>query len=122
MLDNSAQGGEPFFRPEDMVNASELREFLFCERAWFLSRQGLRVSEQAQAQRAAGIVFHEARAGAQPVDFLACGPSRRRQSRNSALSTLAGQPMTLMPVLIAAALLLAAVFLFLFARDQRRLG
>jgi CRISPR-associated exonuclease Cas4 len=30
--------------------------------------------------------------------------------------------MTLMPVLIAAALLLAAVFLFLFARDQRRLG
>jgi len=30
--------------------------------------------------------------------------------------------MTLMPVLIAAALLLAAVFLFLFARYQRRLG
>jgi CRISPR-associated exonuclease Cas4 len=30
--------------------------------------------------------------------------------------------MTLMPVLIGAALLLAAVFLFLFGRDQRRLG
>src|SRR5579863_6108474 len=63
MDDNSQFRGESIFAPEDMVNASELREFLFCERAWFLSRQGYRVSEQAQAQRAAGIVFHEARAG-----------------------------------------------------------
>jgi hypothetical protein len=54
----------PSFPPEDMVNASELREFLFCERAWFLSRHGFRVSARAEAQRAAGIVFHEARAGA----------------------------------------------------------
>ena len=44
-----------------MVNASELREFVFCER-WFLARQGYAVSPQAQAQRAAGVAFHEARA------------------------------------------------------------
>ena len=47
-----------------MVNVSELREFVFCERAWWLSRQGYTVSRQAQAQRAEGIAFHEARAGA----------------------------------------------------------
>jgi len=64
MHDNLPQNGERLFPPEDMVNASELREFLFCERAWFLSRQGYRVSAKAEAQRAAGIVFHEARAGA----------------------------------------------------------
>jgi hypothetical protein len=55
---------EPFFPQEDMVNASELREFLFCERAWFLNRQGFQMTAQAEAQRAAGNVFHEARAGA----------------------------------------------------------
>ena len=64
MLDDALQIGERLFPPEDMVNASELREFLFCERAWFLSRQGLQVSAQAASQRAAGIEFHEARAGA----------------------------------------------------------
>jgi len=64
MHNNPPQNGGPLFPPEDMVNASELREFLFCERAWFLSRQGFRVSAEAQAHRAAGIVFHEERAGA----------------------------------------------------------
>ena len=64
MHDDSPQNGERPFSPEDMVTASELRELLFCERAWFLSRQGFRVSAQAAKQRAAGIVFHEERAGA----------------------------------------------------------
>ena len=64
MHNTPSQNGDPLIQPEDMINASELREFLFCERAWFLSRQGFRVSAQAQAQRAAGIEFHEARAGA----------------------------------------------------------
>lgn len=53
---------EPLFGPEDLLNASELREFVFCERAWFLARQGYAVSREAQAQRAAGVVFHEIRA------------------------------------------------------------
>lgn len=53
---------EPVFGFEDLVNASELREFVFCERAWFLARQGYAVSRHAQAQRAAGVAFHEARA------------------------------------------------------------
>ena len=53
---------EPVFGPDDLVNASELREFIFCERAWFLARQGYTISPVAQAQRAAGVAFHEARA------------------------------------------------------------
>ena len=48
----------------EMINASELREFVFCERAWWLSRQGYVVSAKAQQQRAAGVTFHERRAGA----------------------------------------------------------
>ncbi len=64
MHDDNPQYGETVFAPEDMVNASELREFLFCERAWFLSRQGFRVSAQAESHRAAGIAFHETRAAA----------------------------------------------------------
>lgn len=64
MPDNPPEIRERCFPPEDMVTASELREFLFCERAWFLSRRGYRVSAQAEAQRAAGVVFHEARAAA----------------------------------------------------------
>ncbi len=47
-----------------MVTASELREFLYCERAWFLNRQGYRVSAEAEGRRAAGIAFHELRAEA----------------------------------------------------------
>jgi hypothetical protein len=54
---------EPF-SPQDMVNASELREFVFCERAWFLSGQGQQVTAKAQSQREDGIAFHEARAEA----------------------------------------------------------
>ena len=34
---------------------------VFCERAWYLARQGLAVSKEAQARRADGITFHEAR-------------------------------------------------------------
>jgi hypothetical protein len=33
MHSNLPQNGQPFFPPEDMVTASELREFVFCERA-----------------------------------------------------------------------------------------
>jgi hypothetical protein len=64
MHDDDPQRAERFFPPEDMVTASELREFLFCERAWFLNRQGYRVSAEAELQRAAGIAFHEVRAAA----------------------------------------------------------
>jgi hypothetical protein len=41
-----------------------LREFLYCERAWFLNRQGYQVSAEAEGHRAAGIAFHEERAAA----------------------------------------------------------
>jgi hypothetical protein len=64
MHDDGPQNGERFNPQEDMVNASELREFVFCERAWFLNRQGYRVSAQAEAQRVAGMVFHEMSAAA----------------------------------------------------------
>ena len=48
----------------DFVTASELREFVFCERAWWLKRQGYEVSSKAQAERAEGLAFHEQRARA----------------------------------------------------------
>jgi hypothetical protein len=64
MHDDAHPRDEHFFPPEDMVNASELREFLFCERAWFLSRKGFPVSAEAELQRTAGIVFHQERAEA----------------------------------------------------------
>jgi hypothetical protein len=64
MHDSAQTHDEPFSPPEDMVSASELREFLFCKRAWFLSKNGFQVSKQAVSQRTAGIVFHESRAAA----------------------------------------------------------
>jgi hypothetical protein len=74
MNDPHQRPAETFFLPEHMVTASELREFLFCERAWFLNRQGYRVSSEAERHRAAGISFHRARAkagraGASPWPF-----------------------------------------------------
>jgi hypothetical protein len=48
----------------ELISASELREFVYCERGWFLSQHGQKVSAQGQAQRDSGIVFHEARARA----------------------------------------------------------
>jgi hypothetical protein len=50
------------FSDEDMIAASELREYIYCEKAWFLTRQGFSVSREAQAQRDAGVVYHEQRA------------------------------------------------------------
>lgn len=44
---------------DDLVTASELREVVFCERAWWLKRQGYQVSNKAQAERAEGLAFHE---------------------------------------------------------------
>ena len=50
------------FSDKDMIAASELREYIYCEKAWFLARQGFAVSREAQAQRDAGVVYHEQRA------------------------------------------------------------
>jgi CRISPR/Cas system-associated exonuclease Cas4 (RecB family) len=74
MHPTSDTADENAFPAGDMVTASELREFVYCERAWWLSRQGYGVSAKAQEQRAAGVVFHEQRAGA-----------ARRGSSNQAL-------------------------------------
>jgi hypothetical protein len=49
---------------DEFVKASELREFVYCERSWFLNRHGFRVSEQAEKAREVGTVFHEQRAAA----------------------------------------------------------
>jgi hypothetical protein len=61
MLDHS-NSRERAYAAKDLISASELREFIFCERSWFLSRRGLPVSPEAESQRAAGIAFHRARA------------------------------------------------------------
>jgi hypothetical protein len=59
MHDDAPQNGERPFPPGDMVTASELREFLFCERAWFLNRQGFRVSAQAESNSSAPEKLHQ---------------------------------------------------------------
>jgi hypothetical protein len=52
------------FAPDEMVNASELKEFMFCNLAWFLNQQGFRNTPKAMEERQAGIAFHEDRAEA----------------------------------------------------------
>ena len=47
---------------DDLVSASELAEFVYCQRAWALAREGHRPSDAAQALRLAGNRFHEDRA------------------------------------------------------------
>jgi hypothetical protein len=47
---NNKVGGEFRFGPEEVVNVSELHEFVFCQRAWYLACQGLAVSKQAQTR------------------------------------------------------------------------
>jgi hypothetical protein len=50
------------FSADELVSASELREFVFCERSWHLSWEGHTVSREMQTQRAAGVTHHQARA------------------------------------------------------------
>jgi hypothetical protein len=47
-----------------MVNASELKDWIYCNYSWLLNQQGFRVTERAVQERQAGIVFHEERAEA----------------------------------------------------------
>ena len=56
-------GAETDARDDDgFVTASELREFVYCHRSWFLAQQGFQVSDRAQKAMNTGIVFHEQRA------------------------------------------------------------
>jgi hypothetical protein len=54
----------PFFRPEEMVTASDLKDWVYCNRSWLLNQQGFRVTEKTAGERLAGIAFHEERAEA----------------------------------------------------------
>jgi CRISPR/Cas system-associated exonuclease Cas4 (RecB family) len=51
-------GPENLWADADLVSASELKQFVYCERAWFLDRQGKPVSSEAQAERKLGAEFH----------------------------------------------------------------
>jgi len=65
------------FSEEDMITASELRDFIYCARSWSLARHGFTVlPREVQAQRDAGIRFHEERAehalqGSRPSPLIA---------------------------------------------------
>jgi hypothetical protein len=61
-MDKSSEFEGAGFVAGELVSASELREFVFCERSWWLGRAGYVVSEKAQAQRAEGLAFHQQRA------------------------------------------------------------
>jgi hypothetical protein len=62
--DNTEEREEMNLDADDFVTASELREFVYCQRSWFLARQGFQVSAQAQRAMDAGVAFHETRAAA----------------------------------------------------------
>ena len=47
------------FAREEIVNASDLKDWVYCNRAWFLNQQGFRVTDRAFQERQAGIAFHE---------------------------------------------------------------
>jgi len=127
MLDDDPQDAKKCFPPEEMVTASELREFLFCERAWFLNRQGYRrISGGGITPRRRNRVSSGGRrcgpGGRQPLATPLGNHSRRRPYRRPVISILEWRQVMLMPIIIAAALVLAAVFLLVRARDQRRIG
>jgi hypothetical protein len=44
-------------REREYINASEVASFLFCERSWFLSRQGK--PSLLEPERARGVQFHQ---------------------------------------------------------------
>jgi hypothetical protein len=50
----------------EQVNASELAEFVYCQRAWALANQGGPVSEAVEQQRGVGNRFHNERAASEP--------------------------------------------------------
>jgi hypothetical protein len=50
------------YTDQQLVSASEIKDFIFCRRAWYLGKQGLRPSEETRRKQAAGIAFHEERA------------------------------------------------------------
>ena len=54
----------PSFPPEEMVNASELKDYIYCNRSWLLNQDGFRVTHTMAEERSAGIAFHEERAAA----------------------------------------------------------
>ena len=49
----------------DLVNASELAEFVYCQRAWALAKQGGPVSETVEQRRSVGNRFHNERAASE---------------------------------------------------------
>jgi hypothetical protein len=60
---NHEQPGHAFPKDE-MVNASELKDWIYCNRSWLLNQQGFRVTDKTVGERQAGIAFHEQRAEA----------------------------------------------------------
>lgn len=63
-IDYIQPGNAQSFAPEEMVNASELKDWIYCAHSWLLNHRGFRVTSKSADERQAGIVFHEERAEA----------------------------------------------------------
>ena len=43
-INHDLPGNVPSFPAEEMVSASELKDFVYCQRAWLLNKHGFRVT------------------------------------------------------------------------------
>ena len=102
------------------VTASELKNFTFCQRAWFLARQG--AESALVGERARGRADHQRPRCSTVKSRTARGnaPVRARAGRNSGRSHLLDRPMIWNILGASAAILVLAFFLRFYS--QKRLA
>ena len=50
---------QSMMRSHDLIRASEIGDFVYCRRSWFLSAQGVNPGLKQMEQRDAGIEYHQ---------------------------------------------------------------
>ncbi len=52
-------GSQSMTRSQDLIRASELGEYVYCRRSWFLSARGVAPSLKQMEKKQAGIEYHQ---------------------------------------------------------------
>jgi hypothetical protein len=58
-LNQEPPGNARSFVLEEMVSASELKDFVYCSHSWLLNQQGFRITNTAAEERKAGTARGE---------------------------------------------------------------